>query len=84
MTKNIDHYRELLADLQLPRDEETALIEALISVAECFADLAFGRHPAQHPDVASKDSASVFNVVNLGDSADNDNEQESDADRQAS
>lgn len=79
MTLNIEDYRKHFADLNLSRDEETALIASLIAVAECFVDLAHGMHPSQHADVMqSNDSTHVFDVVKLADQAANDNEQEDD------
>lgn len=79
MTLKEDNYRKYFADLNLTRDEETALIRSLIVVAECFADLAHGMHPDQNPDVAqSNDSTHVFDVVKLANKSANDNQKEDD------
>lgn len=59
-----DDYRHHFADFDLPREQETAMIEALIAIAEAFADRAWGVHPAQHPQVANdNDSPCDSNVI---------------------
>lgn len=66
MPLNPDDYRHYFADFDLPKEQETAMIEALIAIAEAFADLAWGVHPSQHPDVANdNDSMRDSNVIDL-------------------
>lgn len=66
MPLNPDDYRHHFAAFDLTEEQETAMIEALIAIAEAFADLAWGVHPSQHPDVANDNrSACGANVVHL-------------------
>jgi hypothetical protein len=59
-----DDYRHHFANFDLTREQETAMIEALITIAEAVADLAWGVHPSQHPELANdNDSPSNSNVI---------------------
>jgi hypothetical protein len=64
MPLNPDDYRHHFANFDLTREQETAMIEALITIAETVADLAWGVHPSQHPEVANdNDSLCDSNVI---------------------
>lgn len=61
-----DDYRHHFADFDMTQAQQTAMIEALIAIAEAFADRAWGVHPSQHPQVANdNDSPSNSNVITL-------------------
>ena len=45
MPLNPDDYRHHFTSFDLTREQETAMIEALITIAEAVADLAWGVHP---------------------------------------
>lgn len=64
MPLNPDDYRHHFANFDLTREQETAMIEALITIAETVADFAWGVHPSQHPEVANdNDSLCGSNVI---------------------
>jgi len=47
MARDIEKHLPHLDVYDIPREEKVAIIEALYLIAETFADIAFGRHPAQ-------------------------------------
>lgn len=66
MRPELEEYRDYFKDCDLPEDQEAAMIEALWRLAESFADLAFGLHPSQHPEIANdNDSPNKTNVIDF-------------------
>lgn len=47
MARNIEKHLPCFDEYDISREEKVAIIEALYLIAETFADIAFGRHPAQ-------------------------------------
>ena len=66
MRPELEEYRAYFKDCDLPEDQEAAMIEALWRLAESIADLAFGVHPSQHPEIANdNDSLNNSHVLNF-------------------
>ena len=73
MPLDINKYRPLLDEFDLTDEQKIAMIEALWSVAEAVADLAYGVHSTQLIKIANdNDSTSKFNVIEFFEQAAND------------
>lgn len=64
MPLDLKKYRPYLDEFDLTDDQKTAMIEALWSVAEAVADLAYGVHSTQLVKIANdNDSMSESNMI---------------------
>jgi hypothetical protein len=73
MKPDLEKYRPHFEGFDLTEDQKSAMIEALWSIAEMVADLAYGLHPAQLASIADdNDSMSESNVIEFFRQADSD------------
>lgn len=64
MKPDLEKYRPYFEEFDLTDDQKTAMIEALWSIAEAVADLAYGVHSSQLMQAAKdNDSCSDSNVI---------------------
>jgi len=73
MPFDLKKYRSYLDGFALTDDQKTAMIEALWSIAEAVADLAYGMHSTQLIEVANdNDSSHDSNMIDFFQLASND------------
>lgn len=63
MPLDLDEYRPYLNSFDLTDDQKTAMIEALWSIAEAVADLAYGMHSTQLVEIAVDNDSSCDSSV---------------------